>query len=60
VPGVDPVGPIPAELQTMIGFAAGLSAAAKEPEAGKALIRFVSSPEAAPIIKAKGVEPAAK
>src|SRR5262245_58477048 len=60
VPGVDPVGPIPAELQTMIGFAAGLSAAAKEPEAGKALIRFVSSPEAAPIIKAKGVEPAAR
>jgi len=58
VPGVDPVGPIPAELQTMIGFAAGLSAAAKEPEAGQALIRFVSSPEAAPIIKAKGVEPA--
>jgi molybdate transport system substrate-binding protein len=57
VAGVDPVGPIPAELQTRIGFAAGLGVAAKEPDAAKALIRFLSSPEAAPILKAKGVEP---
>ena len=58
VQGVDPVGPLPAELQTMIGFAAGLGAAAKEVEAGKALIRFLTAPEAAPVLKAKGVEPA--
>ena len=58
VPGVDPVGPIPAELQTEIGFAAGLGAGAKEVEAANALIRFVASPEAVPILKAKGVTPA--
>ena len=58
VPGVDIVGPIPSELQTHIGFAAGLSAAAKEPEVAKALIRFLSAPAAAPTLKAKGVEPA--
>jgi molybdate transport system substrate-binding protein len=57
VAGVDPVGPIPPELQTRIGFAAGLSASAKEPEAAKALIRFLSAPAASQTLKAKGVEP---
>jgi molybdate transport system substrate-binding protein len=58
VHGVDPVGPIPAELQTMIGFAAGVGTSAKEPEAARALVRFLSAPERAAILKAKGVEPA--
>ena len=57
VPGVDLVGPIPEELQTKIGFAAGLGAAAKQPEAAKALIRFLTAPAAAATLKAKGVEP---
>jgi len=58
VAGVEPLGPIPPELQTRIGFAAGLGAAAKEPIAAKALIRFLSAPAAAPTLKTKGVEPA--
>jgi molybdate transport system substrate-binding protein len=58
VPGVDVVGPIPEELQTEIGFAAGLSASAKEPDAAKALIGFLSAPAAAATLKAMGVEPA--
>jgi molybdate transport system substrate-binding protein len=58
VEGVERVGPIPAELQTVIGFAAGVSTAAKEPEAGKALVRFLSAPAAAATLRAKGVEPA--
>jgi len=57
VPGVDVVGPIPQELQTHIGFAAGLGVAAKQPEAAKALIAFLSAPAAAGTLKAKGVEP---
>jgi molybdate transport system substrate-binding protein len=57
VAGVDVVGPIPEALQTKIGFAAGLSARAKEPQAAKALIKFLSSPAAAPTLRAKGVEP---
>lgn len=57
VPGVDRVGPIPEELQTNIGFAAGLSSSTKEPAAAKALIRFLSAPAAAATLKAKGVEP---
>lgn len=57
VPGVDFVGPIPEELQTKIGFAAGLSASAKERDAAKALIRFLTAPAAAATLRANGVEP---
>ena len=57
VPGVDVVGPIPEELQTKIGFAAGLSASTKEPDAAKALIRFLTAPAAAATLRAKGVDP---
>jgi len=57
VAGVDSVGPIPSELQTRIGFAAGLGASAKEPDVAKALIRFLTAPAAAATLKAKGVEP---
>lgn len=57
VPGIDPVGPLPAELQTIIGFAAGLGTSTKEPEAAKALNGFLTAPAAAPTLKAKGVEP---
>ena len=57
VPGVDRVGFIPEALQTKIGFASGLSKTAKEPEAAKALMRFLSAPAAAETLRSKGVEP---
>ena len=57
VPGVELVGPIPAELQTSIGTTAGVGIAAKEPDAAKALIKFFTGPAAAPVLKAKGMEP---
>ncbi|MGO9785525.1 MAG: extracellular solute-binding protein [Stellaceae bacterium] len=57
VPGVDVVGPIPKALQTEIGFAAGLSASAEQPDAAKALIRFLTAPEAKATLRANGVEP---
>jgi molybdate transport system substrate-binding protein len=57
VPGVD-VLPMPAEIQHITVFAAGLSAAAKDSEPVQALIKFLTSPAAAPVIKAKGLEPA--
>jgi len=56
--GADLVGPIPPELQTRIGFAAGLSAAARQVDAGRALIGFLSTLAAAAMLKSKGVEPA--
>ncbi len=55
VPGVDVVGPLPAELQTVTVFSVGLAAEAKEADAAKALIQFLAGPAAAPVYKAKGL-----
>ena len=57
VPGVVLAGPIPQELQTWIGFTAGVAAAAREPEAARAMIRFFTAPPAASVLEAMGVEP---
>ena len=38
VPGIDYVGPLPAELQKITVFSAGVAAGAKEPDAARALI----------------------
>ena len=51
------VGPLPPELQLYIRFAAGVGTNAKEPEAAQALIKFLTSPAAVAVIKAKGMEP---
>ena len=56
-PGLQLVGPLPPELQNFSVFTAGLLAAGKEPEAGRALIKFLISPDALKVIKAKGMEP---
>ena len=55
VPGVDVVGPLPADLQTVTIFSVGLAAEAKEADAAKALIQFLAGPAAAPVYKAKGL-----
>jgi molybdate transport system substrate-binding protein len=60
VAGVSLVGPIPAELQEDTFFAVALGSTAKEPEAAKALARFLASPEAAPVIAKAGLAPLAK
>jgi molybdate transport system substrate-binding protein len=58
VPGIDIVGPLPAEMQTPeLTYAAGLSAAAPDPDAAKALIAFLAGPKTAEIVKAKGLLP---
>lgn len=59
VPGVDLVGPLPAELQTRILYSAAVPATAKQPEAAKALIKFLESPAAVAVIRQRGLMPAA-
>jgi len=59
VRGVELVGPFPPELQRYNLFTAGVATAAEQPEAAKALIKFLKSPAAVAVIKAKGMEPAA-
>jgi molybdate transport system substrate-binding protein len=56
-PGVDLVGPLPAELQNVTVFAAGTVATSKAPQAANAFVKFIASPAAAVVLKAKGFEP---
>jgi molybdate transport system substrate-binding protein len=58
VKGADLVGPLPAELQNVIIYAAGISARAAEPKAAHALIAFTKTPQAGRIMRGKGLEPA--
>ena len=57
VPGITFVGTIPAELQPVIFFAGALTSTAREAEAAGALIRFLASTEAAPVISKAGLAP---
>jgi molybdate transport system substrate-binding protein len=57
VKGVDHLGPIPAETQEIQSFAAAVATDAKEPIAGLALVKYLSSPEAAPAIIESGMVP---
>lgn len=57
VAGVDIVGPLPPELQKITVFAAGIATVSKEPDAGKALIKFLASPAASAAIVKSGMEP---
>jgi molybdate transport system substrate-binding protein len=57
VPGADIVGPLPSELQTVTIFSAGVAIVSREPDAGKALIKFLASPAASAAIIKSGMEP---
>src|SRR6266853_1942913 len=46
-----------AEVQFVTVFSAGLHAAAPSPEAARALLKFLTAPEAAPVLKRHGMEP---
>jgi molybdate transport system substrate-binding protein len=57
VAGVDIVGPLPADLQKITIFSAGIASVSKEPAAGKALIKFLASPAASATFVKSGLEP---
>ena len=60
VGGIDYVGPLPSELQGYVVFAAGILAVSKAPEAARAMAKFMAAPEAAPLIRKSGMEPATR
>jgi molybdate transport system substrate-binding protein len=60
IKGIEIVGPLPSSLQKMTLFAAGIAAGSKDPAAAKALIQFLASPAAAPVIRNTGMEPITK
>jgi molybdate transport system substrate-binding protein len=57
VPGIEVIGPLPAPLQKLTTFSAGLFTGAREPEVAKALVAALSAPAARPVYTAKGMEP---
>ncbi|MEH2532111.1 ABC-type molybdate transport system substrate-binding protein [Bradyrhizobium sp. AZCC 1614] len=59
VEGIEIVGPLPDELQKITVFSAGIATVSKEPEAGRALIKFLASPAARPEIVKSGLDPIA-
>ncbi len=58
VPGIEVVGPLPPEVQSVGVFSAGLLTASPQPEAAGALLRYLASPAVAPLLRAAGLQPA--
>jgi molybdate transport system substrate-binding protein len=57
-PGTDYVGPVPGFLNNPCPNSVGLLTVSKEPEAARAMIRFMTSPAAAPLLRKVHEEPA--
>jgi molybdate transport system substrate-binding protein len=60
VAGIEVVGPLPAEVQTVATFSAGLLAGSERVEEASALLRFLASTAIAPALRRAGLEPAAE
>jgi len=57
VPGIEVVGPLPPEVQTVATFSAGLLAASRQSGNARALLRFLASEAIAPVLRRAGLEP---
>jgi len=58
VPGTLYVGPLPGVLNKPCPSSVALLTTSKEPDAARAMIKFMASPEAAPLLRKTHVEPA--
>jgi molybdate transport system substrate-binding protein len=57
VEGIELVGPFPPGLQLTTRYTAGVAASSKERDAGREFIKFLGTPEARAVLKAKGLDP---
>jgi molybdate transport system substrate-binding protein len=57
VEGIQYLGPLPAEVQMVTVFSAGVHAAAPAPDAARALLKFLTAPQAASVLRRHGMEP---
>lgn len=56
-PGIAYIGPLPPDLQRVTVYSAGLPAAARQPEAARALVQALTGPEAVQAIRHNGMDP---
>jgi molybdate transport system substrate-binding protein len=57
VEGVEVLGPLPGDMAFTAAFAAAVGSGATQPAGAKALLKFLTSPEAQAVFKAKGFNP---
>ena len=55
-PGIQFIGPLPAALQQTTVFAGGVHAGAREPDAARAFLKFLSAPEHAAVLQKHGLD----
>ena len=60
VPGITLAGRLPAEVQQVTVYSAGLSAHAREPAEARKLIEYLSSAQAVPVLERNGLQPPAR
>jgi molybdate transport system substrate-binding protein len=58
IPGIDFVGPLPGDLQTVLVYSLAVPATAKERTAAAALVKYLTSEAALPVFKKIGLDPA--
>jgi molybdate transport system substrate-binding protein len=57
IKGIDYVGPLPADVQKITVFSAGIQAGAQQASAAKSLLTFLTAPAAGAVYKKHGLEP---
>jgi molybdate transport system substrate-binding protein len=57
VKGIALVGPLPAEIQSYTIYAAGVGANARQPDAAKDLLKALTGPSVAEVLRSKGMDP---
>jgi molybdate transport system substrate-binding protein len=58
VPGIDLLGPLPADMQIVTTFSGAVCSAARQPEAAQALLAYLASASTAEVKRRHGMEPA--
>jgi molybdate transport system substrate-binding protein len=56
-PGLDVVGPFPAEVQENLVYTAAVASETKEAAAARILVEYLKSPAAVKVIQSKGMSP---